>query len=142
MHMRHILAVVAGLIGGSVVNILLVNLNGVLIPFPEGVDVSSMEALKASMPLFTPIHFLMPWLGHALGTFVGALIAAKLAPNHKSRYAWGIGGFFFMGGLANAIMLPAPLWFIAADLVVAYAPMAWLAIRVAGVDGSDRWAQV
>jgi hypothetical protein len=27
-------------------------------------------------------------------------------------------------------MIPAPAWFIALDLVVAYLPMAWLATRV------------
>jgi hypothetical protein len=27
-------------------------------------------------------------------------------------------------------MIPAPAWFIALDLIVAYLPMAWLAVRV------------
>lgn len=130
--MKPFLAILAGMIGGSLVNILLVNMNGVLIPLPEGADITSMEGLKASMGLFEPIHFLMPWLGHALGTFIGAFIAFKLAPSHASRYAWGIGCFFLVGGLANAFMLPAPAWFIAADLLLAYGPMAWLAIRVGG----------
>lgn len=128
--MKPILAIIAGLVGGSLVNILLVNMNGVLIPLPEGADVSSMEGLKASMSLFQPIHFLMPWLGHAFGTFVGAFVAFKLAPSQAERYAWGIGCFFLVGGIANAYMLNGPLWFTAADLLLAYAPMAWLAIRM------------
>jgi hypothetical protein len=135
--MRPILAIVAGLVGGSLVNILLVNMNGVLIPLPEGADITSMEGLKASMALFQPIHFLMPWLGHALGTFAGAFIAAKLAPSHASKYAWGIAGFFFAGGIANALMLQGPMWFAAADLLLAYVPMGWLAIRVSGSSKGD-----
>lgn len=134
--MKPILAILAGMIGGSLVNILLVNMNGVLVPLPEGADISSMEGLKASMGLFQPIHFLMPWLGHALGTFVGAFIAVKLAPSHAARYAWGIGCFFLAGGIANAFMLPAPAWFIATDLLLAYAPMAWLAIRLGSLQGT------
>lgn len=126
---KNILAIIAAVIGGSVVNIALVNLNGVVIPFPDGVDVSTMEALAASMTLFEPIHFLMPWLGHALGTLVGAFIAAKLAVTHKMRFAMGIGVFFLAGGIANAVMLPAPMWFIAADLLLAYIPMAMLGAR-------------
>lgn len=127
--LKNILAIIAAVIGGSVVNIALVNLNGVLIPFPDGVDVSTMEALAASMTLFEPIHFLMPWLGHALGTLVGAFIASKLAVTHKMRFAMGIGVFFLAGGIANAVMLPAPMWFIAADLLLAYIPMAMLGAR-------------
>jgi hypothetical protein len=127
--LKNILAIIAAVIGGSVVNIALVNLNGVLIPFPDGVDVSTMEALAASMTLFEPIHFLMPWLGHALGTLVGAFIATKLAVTHKMRFAMGIGVFFLAGGIANAVMLPAPMWFIAADLLLAYIPMAMLGAR-------------
>ena len=128
--MKNILAVIAAVIGGSLVNIALVNLNGVLIPLPEGADISSMEGLAASMSLFQPIHFLMPWLGHALGTLVGAFIAAKLAVTHKKMFAGVIGGFFLAGGIANAYMLPAPMWFIVADLTLAYIPMAWIGARL------------
>jgi hypothetical protein len=128
--MKNILAVIAAVIGGSLVNIALVNLNGVLIALPEGADISSMEGLAASMSLFQPIHFLMPWLGHALGTLVGAFIAAKLAVTHKKMFAGVIGGFFLAGGIANAYMLPAPMWFIVADLLLAYIPMAMFGARI------------
>lgn len=127
--LKNILATVAGVVGGSLVNIGLVNLNGVLIPFPEGVDVSTMETLAASMPLFEPIHFLMPWLGHALGTLVGAFIAARFAASHPKLFGGVVGGFFLAGGIASTTMLPAPAWFIAADLILAYIPMAWLGVR-------------
>ncbi len=129
--MKNILAVIAAVIGGSLVNIALVNMNGVLIALPEGADISSMEGLAASMSLFQPIHFLMPWLGHALGTLVGAFIAAKLAVTQKKMFAGVIGGFFLAVGIANAYMLPAPMWFIVADLALAYLPMAWLGQRLA-----------
>jgi hypothetical protein len=33
---------------------------------------------------------------------------------------------FLLGGIANVAMLPAPLWFSALDLLLAYLPMAWL----------------
>lgn len=127
--LKNVLATVAAVIGGSLVNIGLVNLNGVLIPFPEGVDVSTMETLAASMSLFQPIHFLLPWLGHALGTLVGAFIAARFAATNKKTFAGVVGGFFLAGGIANAYMLPAPMWFIVADLALAYVPMAWLGAR-------------
>ena len=69
---RLILAVIAGLVVGSLVNMALVMLSGHVIPPPAGVDTATTEGLKAAMPLFEPKHFLFPFLAHAVGTLVGA----------------------------------------------------------------------
>lgn len=123
---RNILAVIAGWLIGSLVNVALVNLGPSIIPLPEGADISSMENLKASMQLFKPMNFLFPFLGHAIGTLVGAFIAAKLAVSHKKKFALGIGLLFFIGGIAAVFMMGGPTWFKALDLIMAYFPMAWL----------------
>ncbi|EMG10421.1 hypothetical protein LEP1GSC151_5427 [Leptospira interrogans serovar Grippotyphosa str. LT2186] len=39
----------------------------------------------------------------------------------------GIGFLFLIGGIANVMMLPSPLWFTVLDLVGAYLPMGYLA---------------
>ncbi len=128
--MKNILAFVAGIVIGSVVNSMIVSLNGVLIPLPEGADVSSMDGLAASMSMFKPIHFLMPFLGHAVGTFVGAYIAAKYAATNGNTFAWIIGALFFAGGTTMIFTIPSPMWFNIIDLVLAYFPMAFLAIKM------------
>lgn len=129
--LRNVLAVILGFFGGSVINMILVNLGPVVIPLPEGADVSNMEGLKKSMSLFTPMNFLFPFLGHAVGTLVGAFIAAKIAGSHKLKFAWVVGGLFLMGGAAMVKMLGGPMWFNVCDLVLAYLPMAYLGGRVA-----------
>jgi hypothetical protein len=129
---RNSLAAVAGVIVGSVVNLSLLAVGAQAIPPPAGADVSDMEKLRAAMPLFEAKHFLFPFLAHALGAFVGSLAAALLAATHRAKFAWGVAGFFLLGGIANAFLLPAPAWFIALDLVAAYLPMGWLAARAAG----------
>ena len=128
---RNILAVVTGLVIGSVVNMALIALGGKLIPLPEGADTSTMENLKASMPLMEPRHFLFPFLAHAGGTLVGAFLAATIAASHKMRFAMVIGFAFLIGGTINAYYLPAPVWFIALDIIVAYIPMAWVGKQLA-----------
>lgn len=128
---RNSLSFIAGLILGSVVNSSILSLNGTLISLPEGADVSSMEGLAASMSLFDPIHFLIPFLAHAIGTFVGAYVVAKFAASHGTTFAWIIGALFFVGGSVMVFMLPAPMWFNVADLVLAYFPMSYLAIKLA-----------
>ena len=128
---KNILAVIAGLILGSAVNMGIIMLSGSIIPPPDGVDVTNMESLKSSMHLFEPKHFILPFVAHALGTFVGAYIAALIAANHKIKFALSIGVLFLMGGIANIFMLPSPSWFTVLDLAGAYIPMAWLGGKLA-----------
>lgn len=128
--LRNVLAVVAGIAAGSVVNMALVTLGPSLVPPPAGVDVTSAEGLAKAMPLLEPRHFVMPFLAHALGTLAGALVAFLVAASHKARFAYAIGAVFLAGGIAASFMIPAPAWFIALDLVAAYLPMAWLGAQI------------
>ena len=73
----------------------------------------------------------MPFLAHAVGTLAGALAAYLIAASHRARIAYAIGALFLCGGVAASFMIPAPAWFIALDLLAAYIPMAWLAVRIA-----------
>lgn len=131
---RNVLAVVLGIVVGSLVNMALVTISPMVIPPPEGIDVSTAEGLKAGMHLFEPKHFVFPFLAHALGTFVGALVAAWIAATRKFTFAMVIAVFFFLGGLASIIMLPSPIWFTFVDLVFAYFPMAYFAKNIVSRD--------
>ncbi len=128
---RNILAVVAGIVVGSIVNMGIIQLGPSLIPNPEGLDNSTMETLAATMHLFEAKHFIVPFLAHALGTMAGAFVVAKIALNHKMKFALGLGVFFLLGGIAAVFMLPAPMWYNVTDLVLAYIPMAYLGGKMA-----------
>ncbi len=129
---RNVLAVIAGIVGGFLVNIGLVNLGPFVVPLPEGADVSTMESLQASMNLFRPANFLFPFLAHALGTFSGAFIAVRIAASHPMKVAIGIGVFFLIGGATTISMIGGPLWFNVSDLLLAYIPMGYLGGMLAG----------
>jgi len=129
--LKNILAVIAGIIIGMLINMSLIMVSGDIIPIPEGVDNTTTEGLGAGMHLFEPKHFIMPFLAHALGTFAGAFVVAKLAASHKMKFAIAIGVFFLLGGIASVFMLPSPAWFTALDLGLAYIPMAFLAGKLA-----------
>ena len=124
--LRNVLAVIAGFVIGSIVNMALIMIGGKVIPPPAGVDVTTMEGLRAGMHLFEPKHFAFPFLAHALGTLVGALVAASLAASRKLVMALVVGVLFLVGGIMSVMSLPSPMWFSVLDLVAAYIPMAWL----------------
>jgi hypothetical protein len=130
--LRNILAALIGIVAGSAVNMGIIMVSGQVIPPPEGADVTTTEGLKATMHLFQPKHFIMPFAAHALGTFVGALLAFMVAATHKMRFAMSIGVWFLIGGIASVFMLSSPTWFTVLDLSVAYLPMAYLAGKLGG----------
>lgn len=129
--LRIVLAVVAGLVLGSVVNMALITAGGHLVPAPAGADMTTAEGIRLALPQLQPWHFLFPFLAHALGTLVGAFAAARLAPKYRPVCALTVGALFFVGGILAARMIPAPVWFIALDLVGAYFPCAWLGYLLA-----------
>lgn len=129
--LRIALALILGIATGGGINMALVILGPTLIAPPPGVDMASAEGLRASMHLLQPRHLLMPFLAHAVGTFVGALAGSVLAVSYRSLVAYAIGTIFLCGGIAASFMIPAPTWFMVLDLTVAYLPMAWLGVSIA-----------
>ena len=124
--LRGILAVVLGMVVGSVVNMALVMLGGHVVAPPPGADLATVEGLRAALPAMRPVHFLVPFLAHALGTLAGAYVATRVASCYKRGAALAVGALFFAGGIMAARMIPAPAWFVVADLALAYFPFAWL----------------
>jgi len=124
--LRNTLAVVAAFLIGSAVNMAIVTVGPMVIPPPEGVDMADMDKFAENLKLLKPANFVAPWLAHALGTLVGAFVAARVAASHKMKFALGIGAFFLLGGIMVASMFGGPVWFIVLDLTGAYLPMSCL----------------
>ena len=139
--LRNVLAVIAGVIIGGVVNMGIIILSPSVIPPPEGVDPSDMESLMSNMHLFEAKHFIMPFLAHAIGTLAGAYTSVRIGVSQHLKLALIVGAFFAIGGIMMVMDLPSPPWFEALDIIVAYFPMAWLGWKLAGgnseVKGAD-----
>jgi len=127
--LRNIAAVLVGWIGGSIINMGLINTGHSFFPI-EGLDPNDMNSLAEIMPTLSSEYFIFPFLAHALGTFAGALIASLIAVNKKMNFAYAIGGLFLVGGIIVNIMIPGPIWFIATDIILAYIPMAFIGGKI------------
>lgn len=125
--LKNVLAVIVGLVVGGIVNMAIVIMSSFIIPPPTGVNVTSMDSINANLHLYQPKHFLLPFLAHAIGTLVGAMITAKMAASKNLFLAILIGIFYLVGGIENFRELPnSPTWYIAVDLILAYIPMGYL----------------
>ena len=120
--LRNILAVVNGALACMFLNGLLLGVMMQLVGTPQGFDPKMMETFS----LLQTKHLLSPFVAAALLALIGGAIAALIAATRKMTFALVVGGLHLLGGLIAAFLIPAPVWFIALDLVVAYLPMAWL----------------
>ncbi len=129
---RNIIAVIAGFVAGSIVNFMLLSVGHSVIGLPPGADMNTMEGVAAAMPLLEPKHFITPFVAHAGGTLVGALVAALIAASHKLTIAMVIGVLFLLGGVTAGIYIGSPMWYNAIDFLFAYIPFAWLGAKLGG----------
>jgi hypothetical protein len=126
---KQILLLLLGLLVGSIANTGILKLIGFLIPSPVPPG-NSIEDLATIMQYMEWFHFIGPWLAHATGTLVGALIVRKWS-RFPRAFPLILASFFFLGGLFMVYLLPGtPVYFILADLVGAYFPMAALSMAL------------
>jgi hypothetical protein len=116
---------------GGALNMTIINVSSYIIPPPAGADITTEEGLVAAIHLFKPINFLMPFLAHALGTLLGAYLAALIAASYKMILALVVSVSFLVGGIMMVMMLQSPLWFNLTDLLLAYIPMGLLGAKLA-----------
>tara|TARA_B110000116_G_scaffold144341_1_gene125165 strand:+ start:273 stop:665 length:393 start_codon:yes stop_codon:yes gene_type:complete len=124
---RNILVLLGGCIFGSAVNMGLIITGNQLIPMADG-----MNPMDATM--WEIKFFIFPFLAHAIGTLSGAFIVAKYTVSYHMILAICIGIFFLLGGISMVFIMPAPVWFIVADLSLAYIPMGWYGWKLTDQD--------
>jgi hypothetical protein len=124
---RNVIGVVVGAIVCVLLNGFLLGVTMGAIGTPAGFDASD----PASFVLLEAKHYLSPFVAHAVPSLIGGLIAALIAASRKITCALLVGGLHLLGGIAAAFIIPAPAWFIALDLIVAYLPMAWIGGKIA-----------
>ena len=128
--LQRLLALAVGLFAGGGVNMGLITLGNSIIPLPAGADTSTTEGLRQAITMFGPEHYVFPWLGHAVGTFIGVLVSVLIQRNNSMIIPIIITSAFLIGGLLMVIQIPSPLWFDIIDLVGAYLPMGYLGYRL------------
>lgn len=130
---RSVASIVAGFIAASIVMTTVEMINGrVLYPelgkAAEGVtDRETIRALLAAAPLGA---FVVVTVGWILGGIAGGWTTARIAPRAAVGHGLVLGALLTLAGVANHLMVPPPLWFWIASLVVLM-PAAYAGARLA-----------
>jgi hypothetical protein len=129
--LKNIFIFIGSIILGVLANSAIVTISPFFIHQPEGVDVKNIKSIADNISLYEPIHFLMPYLAHAIGTFLAAYFVSRFAVNHQFKIAMLCGVLFLIAGIMDVKMIPnCPMWFNILDLITAYIPMAWIGYKL------------
>jgi len=130
---RSVLAVVAGFVVASVVMMAIESINGRFL-YPElgkaadgMIDKEALRRLLARAPVGA---FLVVIAGWVLGSVAGGWVAARFGRRAPVGHALTLGGLLTLAGVANNLMVPPPLWFWIASLLVLL-PAAYAGARLA-----------
>ncbi|MDP9362165.1 MAG: hypothetical protein M3P29_12015 [Acidobacteriota bacterium] len=113
---RYVGAVIAGLIVAFLVVAGAEGIAHKIYPPPPGTDMHDMNQVKAfvaTLPLSALLVVLAGWL---IATFVATWLATKIARNPIAGYV--VGALLLCAGIANAFMIPQPVWFSIVSFVI------------------------
>lgn len=125
---RTILGMLVGVVVAIAVIVAVETLGHRFYPPPAGLDITdpaNEAAFVAAMPVAGKLIVLLAWL---LGTFVGALAAARIA-RHQTAAALLVALVVIAAVISMIFKLPHPLWLVVGGLVLPI-PVALLAVRL------------
>jgi hypothetical protein len=108
---RSTLSVFAGLVVAWILVFVSEIANMLIFPLPAGVDLHDPEALGAVLLEAPPHKLILVPVGWLVATFVGALLAAKLARRAPRKHALSVGTLLLIVGILNMSSIPHPDWF-------------------------------
>jgi len=123
--LRRIGAVIAGMIVAVLIVLASEGIGHKIYPPPPdmGTDMAKVKAFVATLPLSVLLIVLTGWL---IATFAGTWLAARIAGTPIPGYV--VGALLLCGGIANAFMIPQPVWFSIASFVI-YIGATWVGAR-------------
>ena len=132
--LRKILAGVAGVVVAGLVVYAVEWAGHAVYPPPDGLDFADPEQMApyvAGLPVGAFAFVLAAW---ALGAFIGTFVACRIGTARPQIYAAVVAGLILVGAIANMVVIPHPVWFMIAAVVLITAA-GWLAARVSARPG-------
>jgi len=122
---RKILAIIGGVIFAGLAVFAVQKLGHQVYPLPENLDMKNMEAMKAYVATLPMGPLLFVLLSYIVGSFAGGWLAAKIARTSQMHVPLTVGGVQLFFGIINLLMIPHPMWFAIASVIV-FLPAAYL----------------
>lgn len=113
--LRSFLSVFAGLIVFSLVVTVLQGMMAQVYPLPA-IDPEDPAAIGRAIAGMPAGAFGLLLAGYAVGAMCGGAVASAIATRARMRHALIVGVVTTLGGIANFVLLPHPLWVVLSGL--------------------------
>lgn len=119
--LRSIIGVILGVTVGSITVAIVEAIGHLVYPPPPDLDATNPEAIKAikafiaTAPVGVLLVVLLAW---AAGAFLGGLVAAWIGRRAPAVHALIVGAVILLFGIATMLMIPHPVWFWIAGILV------------------------
>ncbi len=127
--LRIVLAVVVGMLAGFWIIMAGQMLGQKVYPPPPWLDIKDPASIGEAMKVIPTGALAIVLISWAVGTFIAAGIAARIAPTWKIGQGMIVGVLFLLSGISNMSMFPHPAWFWVVG-VVEFLPAAYLGAKL------------
>ncbi|OGT48397.1 MAG: hypothetical protein A3F17_04810 [Gammaproteobacteria bacterium RIFCSPHIGHO2_12_FULL_41_15] len=128
--MRKTLSIIFGILSAFVVISLIEMINHILYPMPANLNPNEMQAIQEWIKTLPALAYLIVLLAYFMGSVVGGAIA-RLIHRNSMATAITVGCVMFLAGVANFLMIRAPVWF-AVICLLTYVPSACFGAWIVG----------
>lgn len=129
-YLYYTLWILISLFLGSLANGLIITVGPLIIKYPPSVSFETEASTIHSMKLLRPIHLMIPFVAHAIGTFISTFLMAIYIKKPYMEIAYFMSLLYLIVGIYMVFLIPAPLWFGILDLTLAYIPMGYLGAKL------------
>lgn len=120
---------ILGIFAGVSASVVVVTIGDVIthaiFPPPTGVDFTNPETLKKLVDTIPTESFVCMQLFWLLSSFIGGLVAGKIAGINWRKAALFTGAIAMLAAVSNLMMLPHPQWMLVVTLL-GYLPAAFM----------------
>ena len=130
--MKRILPVLAGVLTGMLVIFVIETLGHMVYPIEMNLETATPEAKADFLKHIPPAAIAIVIIAWALGAMGAGIVSTLISKDNSSEFypALKSGGILLGFGIINMIMIPHPIWFWIAGILV-YLPFAWLGYKIA-----------
>ena len=125
--LKNILSVIAGIMVAFMLFGGIEKLSHQIYSLPKDLDPNDSEVMKVFMSQIPVGALVMILLAYIVGSFGGGLITGLIASEKRTQMGITTGVVLLILGISNLIMIPHPLWFSIASILL-YVPAAYAGV--------------
>jgi hypothetical protein len=113
---RKVVGVIGGLVVAAVVVGVVEAIGHRLYPLPAGMNLTDPDDVRSMIQVMSPQAKSVVLGAWFLGAFIGGWVAMTIARWRPAP--WIVAGFILFGGIWSMVMIPHPIWMMAAGVVL------------------------